>query len=225
MERIFARGWHFVARADELPEPGSYLAVDTVPGPLLLLCDAGGRVGAFANSCRHRGARLLEGHGRCRTIVCPYHAWTYGPDGSLLGAPGMQDRPGFDRVDWGLTRVRSESWQGFVFVSFSDTGPGLAEHFGDLADALGSYEFAQMVCVRRLGYDVACNWKLLVENAMEEYHTGTVHHASLGQQHAVQVETRGHWDAIHIPQETSIAVLPGETPPFPPVPGLAGRSA
>jgi phenylpropionate dioxygenase-like ring-hydroxylating dioxygenase large terminal subunit len=60
---------------------------------------------------------------------------------------------------------------------------------------------------------------------MEEYHTGTVHHASLGQQHAVQVETRGHWDAIHIPQETSIAVLPGETPPFPPVSGLAGRAA
>ena len=60
---------------------------------------------------------------------------------------------------------------------------------------------------------------------MEEYHTGTVHHASLGQQHAVQEETRGHWDAIHIPQETSIAVLPGETAPFPHLPGLTGRPA
>jgi phenylpropionate dioxygenase-like ring-hydroxylating dioxygenase large terminal subunit len=81
------------------------------------------------------------------------------------------------------------------------------------------------VCVRRLDYEVACNWKLLVENAMEEYHTGTVHHASLGQQYAVQEDTRGHWDAIHIPQETSIAVLPGEAAPFPPVPGLTGRAA
>ena len=186
VERIFTPGWHFVARTDELPEPGSYLAVDTAPGPLLLLRDGAGRVGVFANTCRHRGARLLDSHGRCRTIVCPYHAWTYGPDGSLLGAPGMQDRPGFDRAAWGLTPVRSESWQGFLFVRFSDRGPGLVEHFGDLAEKLGSYAFDQMVCVRRRDYDVACNWKLLVENAMEEYHTGTVHHASLGQQYAVQ---------------------------------------
>ena len=225
VDRIFTPGWHFVARADQLAEAGSYLAVDTVPGPVLLLRDGEGRIGAFANSCRHRGARLLDGHGRCRTIVCPYHAWTYGPDGRLLGAPGMQDRPGFDRADWGLTPVRAEAWQGFVFLSFTESGPGVAEHFGDLTAKLGSYEFGEMRCVRRLDYDVACNWKLLVENAMEEYHTGTVHRASLGQQYAVQEETRGHWDAIHIPQETSIAVLPGETAPFPPIPGLTGRAA
>ena len=131
------------------------------------------------------------GHGRCRTIVCPYHSWTYGPDGRLLGAPGMQDRPGFDRTDWGLTRVRCESWQGFVFVSLAESGPGLVEHLGDLAEKLGSYDFDQMVCVRRIDYELAANWKLIVENAMEEYHTGAVHHASLGQQYAVQEETRG----------------------------------
>jgi phenylpropionate dioxygenase-like ring-hydroxylating dioxygenase large terminal subunit len=225
VERIFTPGWHFVGRADEVAEPGSYLAVDTVPGPLLLLRDQAGRLGAFANTCRHRGARLLQGGGRCRTIVCPYHAWTYGPDGGLLNAPGMRDRPGFDRADWGLAPVRCETWQGFVFVSVDPAGPGLVEHFGDLAEKLGGYDFDRMVCVRRIDYEVACNWKLLVENAMEEYHTGTVHHASLGQQHALQEETRGHWDAIFIPQETSIAVLPGETPPFPPLPGLTGRPA
>jgi phenylpropionate dioxygenase-like ring-hydroxylating dioxygenase large terminal subunit len=225
MERIFARGWHFVGRADELAAPGDYQTVDTVVGPLVLLRDGAGRVGAFANTCRHRGARLLDGRGRCRTIVCPYHAWTYGPDGALLGAPGMQDHPSFDRADWGLTRVRCESWQGFLFVSVEDGGPRLVEHLGDLVEKLGGYRFEDMVCVRRLDYDVACNWKLLVENAMEEYHTGTVHHASLGQQHAVQETTRGHWDAIYIPQETSIAVLPGETPPFPAIDGLTGRPA
>jgi choline monooxygenase len=225
VERIFTPGWHFVGRADEVPEPGSYLAVDTPLGPLVVMRDAGGRVGAFANACRHRGARLLEGRGHAQTIVCPYHAWTYGPDGRLLGAPGMHDRPGFQRGDWGLTAVRCEAWQGFLFVSFAGAGSGLLEHLGDLAGTLDSYGFDRMVCVRRIDYEVAANWKLLVENAMEEYHTGTVHHASLGQQHAVQEETRGHWDAIYIPQETSIAVLPGEAPPFPPVPGLAGRAA
>jgi phenylpropionate dioxygenase-like ring-hydroxylating dioxygenase large terminal subunit len=225
VERIFTPGWHFVGRADEVAAPGEHLTVDTVPAPLVLLRDEAGRLGAFANSCRHRGARLLDGRGRCRTIVCPYHGWTYGPDGALRGAPGMRDRPGFDRADWGLTPVRCETWGGFVFVSFDPAGPGLVEHFGDLAETLGGYDFDRVVCVRRLVYDVGCNWKLLVENAMEEYHTGTVHHASLGQQYAVQVETRGHWDAIYIPQETSIAVLPGETAPFPPLPGLGGRPA
>jgi phenylpropionate dioxygenase-like ring-hydroxylating dioxygenase large terminal subunit len=225
LQRIFSRGWHFVGRSDEVAVPGDYLAVDTVAGPLLLLRDADGRLGVFANSCRHRGARLLDGRGSCRRIVCPYHSWTYGPDGALLGAPGMHDRPGFERELWGLSRARAETWQGFVFVSLSEGGPGLLEHLGDLSDKLGGYRFDEMVCVRRQEYDVACNWKLLVENAMEEYHTGTVHHASLGQQYAVQEETRGHWDAIYIPQETSIAVLPGETAPFPHVTGLVERPA
>jgi len=225
VKRIFGAGWHFVGRADQVEAPGDYLTVDTVAGSLLLLRDRAGHVGAFANSCRHRGARLLDGHGHCRTIVCPYHSWTYGPDGALLGAPGMRDRPGFDGAEWGLTAVRCETWEGFVFVSLDPEGPGLLRHLGDLPDKLGGYDFGAMVCVRRLDYDVACNWKLLVENAMEEYHTGTVHHASLGQQSAVQAETRGHWDAIYIPQETSIAVLPGETAPFPHVPGLVGQPA
>ena len=110
-------------------------------------------------------------------------------------------------------------------MSLAESGPGLAEHLGDLTEKLASYDFDQMVCVRRIDYDLAANWKLIVENAMEEYHTGAVHHASLGQQYAVQEETRGHWDAIYIPQATSIAVLPGETAPFPHVPGLRGRPA
>jgi len=225
IERIFMLGWHFVGRADLVAAPGDYLTVDTPGGPLVLLRDAGGRLGVFANTCRHRGARLFEGGGSCRTIVCPYHSWTYGPDGGLLGAPGMHDRPGFDRADWGLTRARAETWQGFVFVTFDPTAGALRDHLGDLGDKLGGYRFDEMLCVERRDYEVACNWKLLIENAMEEYHTGTVHHASLGQQYAVQEETRGHWDAIYIPQETSIAVLPGETAPFPPVTGLTGRPA
>ena len=224
-ERVFAPSWQVVCHVSDVPEAGDWRSIEIIGESVIVVRQKDGGLRAFANTCRHRGTRLLDGRGRCRTIVCPYHAWTYGPDGSLLGAPGMQDRPGFDRADWGLTPVRSESWQGFVFVSFTDAGPGLVEHFGDLAEKLGSYDFDEMVCVRRLDYEVACNWKLLVENAMEEYHTGTVHYASLGQQYAVQEDTLGHWDAIHIPQETSIAVLPGETAPFPPVPGLTGRAA
>jgi phenylpropionate dioxygenase-like ring-hydroxylating dioxygenase large terminal subunit len=82
-----------------------------------------------------------------------------------------------------------------------------------------------MRVVKRVRYEVGCNWKLLVENAMEEYHTGTVHRGSLGQQHSLPEETRGAWDALFIPQATSIAVLPGEAAPFPHIATLAGRPA
>jgi phenylpropionate dioxygenase-like ring-hydroxylating dioxygenase large terminal subunit len=166
----------------------------------------------------------VTGRGTCRRLVCPYHAWSYDLDGRLAGAPGMDQTPGFDTTDWPLRPVRLESWQGFLFVCFAGTTPPLRDYLGDLTDQLGSYGFADFVTTRRVDYEVACNWKLLAENAMEAYHTGTVHGGSLGQQTGEQVRTRGHWDALFIAQETSIAVLPGEAAPFDHVATLKGRA-
>ena len=223
-ERVFLKGWNFVGRADEVAETGAYLAVETPGGPVLLVQDNAGELRAFANTCRHRGARLLTGSGTCRRLVCPYHAWTYDLDGRLVGAPGMDATAGFDTADWPLTPVRLDAWQGFLFVCFSEATPPLTEYLGDLTEQLGSYNFDDLATTRRVDYDVPCNWKLLAENAMEAYHTGTVHSASLGQQVGEQVRTAGHWDALFIAQETSIAVLPGETAPFPHIPTLEGRA-
>ena len=223
-ERVFAKGWLFVGREDEVAGPGAFLAADTPGGPVLLVRDADSLLRGFANSCRHRGSRLATGRGTCRRIVCPYHAWTYGLDGKLVGASGMDATEAFDVADWPLLPLRLESWQGFIFVCFAEATPSLLDYLGDLADQLGSYGFDDMVTTRRVDYEVACNWKLLAENAMEAYHTGTVHGASLGQQSGEQVVTSGHWDALFIAQETSIAVLPGETAPFPHIPTLEGQA-
>jgi choline monooxygenase len=223
-ERVFARGWQYVARVEEVPR-GGYLHGETVGGPVLLLKDSAGTLRAFANTCRHRGARLAEGSGTCARLVCPYHAWSYRLDGSLAGAPGMENTQGFDKAGNGLAPVRMALWAGFVFVCYDEDTPDLESYFGDLTERLKSHRFEEFVCVRRREYDVAANWKLIAENAMEAYHTGSVHGASLGQQTARDLVTTGHWDAIQVLGEDSIAVLPGEDIPFAPVAGLSEEAA
>ena len=223
-ERVFLKAWLFVGRADQVEGPGAYLAAETPGGPIVVVRDRQGTLRAFANTCRHRGSRIVTGTGTCRRLVCPYHAWSYDLDGRLAGAPGMEATADFDPADWPLHPVRLESWQGFLFVCFSETTTPLLDYLGDLTEQLASYNFADMVTTRRTDYEVACNWKLLAENAMEAYHTGTVHGGSLGQQASEQVQTSGHWDALFIAQETSIAVLPGETAPFDHIASLEGRA-
>src|SRR5262249_11647591 len=159
VERMFKTSWNFIGRADELPKAGDYAAYDLVGEPLLMVRDRAGTLRAFANSCRHRGTRLLDGTGNCRGIVCPYHGWAYGLNGDLVGAAGMEETHGFDKRAYGLRPIRLETWDGFVFVNFSAEAGSLRDYLGDLRETLASYGLSDMVCVRRREYDLACNWK------------------------------------------------------------------
>lgn len=225
LERIFRRGWNFLGRADELPEPGDFATFELVGEPILVVRGRDGLLRAFVNSCRHRGSRLLEGSGNCRVISCPYHAWAYGLTGELVATPGMERTLGFERADYGLVPLRLENWAGFLFVSFEAEPPSLAEYLGNLPETLASYRFEDMVCVRRKEYDLGCNWKLYVENAMEDYHTPTVHKKSIGKQVAEPIESLGQWSGIHMPAERTIAVLAEDLDhAFPQIPSLEGRA-
>lgn len=225
VERIFLRTWNFVGRVDEVAKAGDYLVFDFVGQSVIIIRDRAGRINAFVNSCRHRGTRLLDGKGSCRAITCPYHAWAFSLAGELVATPGMEDVRNFDKKQWGLTPVRLETWGGFMFICFDPAAPGLAEHLGDFTETFACYRFEDMVLVRRKEFELACNWKLYVENAMEDYHTPTVHRGSIGLQRTVPEETRGQWDAIHMEAADTIAVLPGDTTPFPHIPTLAGKAA
>ncbi len=226
VDRCFRPNWHFVGHESEIPAAGDYISADLVIGPVVVVRGSDRELRAFANTCRHRGARLLEaGQGSCKAISCPYHSWTYNLSGELRGAPSMNEVPGFDRAEWSLIGLRLGRYEGFLWVSANDAAPDLEEYLGDFADRFRCYDFAAMRVVRRETYDVPCNWKVLAENALEDYHTGTVHAGSLGQQHSESVESTGNWCALHMPQETSIAVLPGETAPFPHIPTLEGEAA
>ena len=160
VERMFKRTWTFLGRADEIANPGDYVTYDLFGEPVLAVRDRAGDIHAFANSCRHRGTRLLQGKGNCRGIICPYHGWAYNLSGALIGAAGMEQTRDFDRSEHGLHRIRLETWDGFLFVNLSAEGGGLRDYLGDLPEKLSSYNLADMVCVRRREYDLACNWKI-----------------------------------------------------------------
>jgi choline monooxygenase len=225
VERIFLRTWNFVGREEELPNPGDYRVFDFVGQSVILVRDRANKLHAFLNSCRHRGTRLLDGRGSCRAITCPYHAWAYSLSGQLVATPGMENILNFDKKEWGLTPVRLESWGGLVFISFSSSGPDLRTHLGDFVETFESYRFEDMVLTRRVDYELNCNWKLYVENAMEDYHTPTVHRGSIGLQKTIPEDSHGEWDAIHMEAENTIAVLPGDTTTFPHIPTLKGKAA
>lgn len=225
IERIFKRCWNFVGRVDEIPNPGDYRVFDLFGESIIFIRDKSGDIGAFANTCTHRGTRLLSGSDNCRVISCPYHGWAFALDGELVATPGMEDTVGFKRCDYGLVPVRLETWAGFMFVNFDDSAESLADYLGDLPEQFASYNFDDMVCVRRTTYYLDCNWKIFLENAMEDYHTPVVHKASIGKQNTTRVPTVGAWDSIHMAADRTCAILPDETTTFPEIPTLSGLPA
>ncbi|NKB60888.1 MAG: Rieske 2Fe-2S domain-containing protein [Gammaproteobacteria bacterium] len=221
-QRLFAGGWHFVGREDELAEPGSVLVVETMVGSALVCCDQSGHIHGYINACRHRGTKLREKSGHCRQLTCPYHAWSYGLDGQLRSAPGMAGVNNFELEDYPLKSVRLESFGGFLFINFNIDALALAEWIGDLPDVMRSHQLSDLRCVKRINFTIEANWKFLIENALEAYHTGTVHRSTLGAQDSESVDTRGHWDALYVlsDETKSIATLPGENQGFGFIEGL-----
>ena len=225
VERILLDGWHLACRVDEIPVAGDYRVFDLCGRSAIVVRGNDGEVRAFANTCRHRGTRLLDDAGHARAIICPYHAWTYQLDGALFGCRGMEKTKGFSKADNGLYPVRLGQWAGFVFISFNAEAASLEDWLGDLPEQFGSYGLENFRTVRRTHYDLACNWKLYIENAMEDYHTPTVHRTSIGLQETTPIDTVGEWDSIHMPGEATIGILSGDSTPFPHVAGLRGRPA
>jgi choline monooxygenase len=224
VENIHARGWIIVGRVDEWADPGQYRSIETVGGPVLIVKDEAGTLRAFANFCRHRGALLLEGCGTARKILCPYHAWSYRLNGAVLAAPSMDETDGFDRAEYGLLPIRLETWAGFVFINYNNDAPSVKDDIGDLADLLSSHNMSDMVVTWRKDIEAHCNWKLLVENAMETYHTGTVHAATVGAQKSVSFSGVGEWMGMQVLSKSSIAVMNGAKPPFQPIDGLSEQA-
>jgi Rieske 2Fe-2S family protein len=137
----------------------------------------GGRLAAFANTCRHRGHELLPAGGSARRdlIVCPYHAWSYRLDGTLRRAPGFRAAPGFDPAGYGLVALPIETWYGWVFVNATADAAPLATHLGAVAGLVAPYAPEQLRRAERREYEVRANWKVLVENYHECYHCPLIH--------------------------------------------------
>jgi choline monooxygenase len=230
VETIFRRVWNFIGRVDYIPNAGDYYTVDFVGVPLVIMRGEDGRIRAFVTSCRHRGAKVATGKGTARALKCPYHGWIYNTSGGLVACAGMSSAKGFDRADHPLLSVQADTWGGSIFINFDPNCAPLQDFLGDIGQVFASYRLEDMICTRRSAYEVACNWKIYVENAMEAFHVPHVHRASINRQRgSVQNDrtfdaTEGNWVVMHKQHEGSRAVLLGDKS-FAPVSGLQGKAA
>jgi phenylpropionate dioxygenase-like ring-hydroxylating dioxygenase large terminal subunit len=180
-EHLFRRGWTMIARVEQAPTPNSYHSVDLLGELLVMTRDKEGVLHVFSRVCPHRGAELLQGSGKTRAVVCPYHAWTFDLAGQCRGAPLMDDLDGFDRQAHGLRPIRHEVWNGFVFVNLDGAAPPLTARLKPLDEALADCELSNLVVVKTLDWgEVPYDWKVIAENSMECYHHHGVHIRSIG---------------------------------------------
>ncbi|WAC29347.1 aromatic ring-hydroxylating oxygenase subunit alpha [Ancylobacter sp. SL191] len=179
MEAIFAREWVCVGRSSRLAEVGDYLTYELAGQPVVVLRDKEG-LRAFSNVCLHRMSTLLEGSGNRRAIVCPYHAWTYGLDGRLRGAPFMGETTGFCKEDYALPAIRCEEWLGWIYITLDKDRPSVASALGGLEAMIAPYQMENYVECFRETHVWDTNWKVLAENFMESYHLPVCHADTVG---------------------------------------------
>jgi phenylpropionate dioxygenase-like ring-hydroxylating dioxygenase large terminal subunit len=174
-QRVFRSGWVCAGVTDELPAAGTRTARTVGGVPLLLVRDRDGHLRAFLNVCRHRAAPLCDdgGSGSGPLVRCPYHAWLYRHDGSLAKAQGVGHPDGFDLAEYSLKPVAIAVWRRFVFTNVAD--PHATLDLGPLAAAVDACPIESMEHVLTETDDRAFNWKVLLENYSENYHTPFVH--------------------------------------------------
>ena len=179
IETIFKRGWVGIGHAGRFAKAGDYDAMEIGGVPLIILRDKEGALRCFANSCRHRSARLLEGQGNCTGIRCPFHSWAYKLDGSLAGVPHIENMPDFDRSQYGLIEFRAAEVAGLGFICMSADAPDIESHVGDLAQLHSPWPMDDLVPTRRYSFEVQCNWKTFLDVFNEYYHLPYVHADSI----------------------------------------------
>jgi Rieske 2Fe-2S family protein len=177
VERFLTRMWLCTGREEDVANPGDFLVRDIGNESVILVRGQDGRVRAFHNVCRHRGTRLVEDSGCSKTkaFQCEYHTWTYGLDGKLLGAPLMDNVQDFDRAEYGLLPLATETWGGFVFINLDPGAQPLHQSLGAFMDKWKRFPLSELRRGGRLEYDIAANWKILCENYSECYHCAPVH--------------------------------------------------
>lgn len=173
---IFQREWLCVGRADQLAEPGDYRCITIADEPLIAARDTDGELRVMSAVCRHRGMVLAEGSGNCRRFTCPYHHWSYGLDGKLLGTPAMDRAVGFDPAEHGLVELKTELWQGFVMANFDPGAAPFGPTMAKIDAMLENYGLETTTTLEgKTIPGLAWNWKVMMENFNDPYHASRLH--------------------------------------------------
>ena len=173
-ERVFAHTWQLAARREQLAEPGSFVTA-TIGNDSVVVVRDGNTLRAFHNVCLHRAGPVAHGCGRRQTLQCKYHGWTYSLDGRLLRAPEMEGVEQFTPEEMRLRPVAVTTWGPLVLVNLDGAAPPLDDMLDDIPRRVAPFGCESMRFVMRKEYELACNWKVYVDNYLEGYHIPVVH--------------------------------------------------
>jgi phenylpropionate dioxygenase-like ring-hydroxylating dioxygenase large terminal subunit len=211
---VFAADWMCVAHASQLPGPGDFVNVDLLGEPLTVVRDQRGVIRVLSRVCPHRGMDITPegfGHPACgnaRRFVCPYHHWSFDLDGRLNGCSQMQLAEGFRHDEQRLLELRSEVWEGFVFVNLSAKASPLAEQLAELRPEVAPWRLGEMRVAIELEWDCPFNWKVMVENWMESYHHLGIHNRTLQPMMPAKdtwtESERAHFIRAHLPLKPAL---------------------
>ena len=178
---LFKERWLLAGHISDIPHPQNYITFDAVGERALIIRNQDGKVRAFHNVCRHRGAKLLDSErGTCgRTLSCPFHGWTYCLDGELLSVPAVQTFEDLDLGQNGLVPLDLEIWMGFLFVRFGGTGQSVADSLEPIKDLVAPYQLEKIEPIAGSRYRETrpYNWKVIHDIDNEGYHVPTGHPA------------------------------------------------
>jgi len=175
---VFDRNWQLVGRVDQVSEPGHYLTTDVAGEPLVIVRGNDGLLRGFFNVCRHHAAQVMtEPCGTASHLRCPYHGWTYSLEGELKGTPDMKGVEYFDLTKHGLVPVTTDTWENWVFIRLSQSGPSLDECLTpELMNEIRPLKLQELHWMERRHYAFDCNWKVFVDNYLDGgYHVPHLH--------------------------------------------------
>ena len=166
-----------VCHDSEIAKPGEWRSLEYLGESVIVIRGDDGAVRAFANVCRHRGSRLVDGEAGCaKVLTCPYHAWSYARDGRLVGVPHRSEYPGLEADRLGLVPVALEQWHGFLFVTLEPGAPSVAEMMAPYEDEVALYRFEELRAIGRVTLRPrALNWKTIADNYSDGLHIPVGH--------------------------------------------------
>ena len=174
---VFSKTWQVIGRTDQVEKPGDFLTFTLAGEPLVAVRGNDGILRAFYNVCRHHAAAVMtEACGHAQILHCPYHGWNYGLDGSLKGMPEFEGVKNFERGANGLVSVRVATWEKFVFVNLDESTESLEQFLGALIKRMAPLQVTNLHYFGTRVYDIACNWKVFVDNYLDGgYHVPHLH--------------------------------------------------
>ncbi|HKU95798.1 MAG TPA: aromatic ring-hydroxylating dioxygenase subunit alpha [Vineibacter sp.] len=180
IQEYFMRDWLYVARVEELANPGDYMALRPAGEPIIVSRDRTGQLHAFYNMCIHRGVQVAHGSGNARSFRCPYHGWGYDLSGRLTGATFMKESEGFDPVGCRMRPLLLDVWRGNIFVNFDVQARPLAEFIAEFEKEFAMLGMENCRLGNKIEIEVECNWKFVHENLMDFYHVRVLHAKTFG---------------------------------------------